>query len=111
MFGQRKVIVPAIRPWIEQRRQFVRDGINRCDIGPLEPIAVTARQAQIIEGVRPLALPRADMLNMKAGPRLGRLNQSAILTDVACSFANLMAKASSIITSGYVGAPAGPSIA
>ena len=57
----------------------------------LEPIAVAAREAEIVQLVGALMLSRANVLDVKPCPRLGGLNESAILADVACSRADLIA--------------------
>ena len=52
---------------------------------------MATREAEVVEVIAPLMLPRADVFHVESGPRLRRLDQSAVLADVARPLAHLVA--------------------
>ena len=76
---------------MEERSELASHRIDRRHVRPFEPIAVTARQTEINEIVRPLMLPRTNMLDVEASPRLIRLRQATVLARVAGPLAHKIA--------------------
>jgi hypothetical protein len=76
------MVAPSIQPWVEQSNYFAGDGITSRYVRALVPIAMKARESEIIEDGSSSVLSSDDVIHVK-GPRVDGGGQMAILASSA----------------------------
>ena len=76
-----EVLMPLVRPRMEEPHYFARVGIGSGNVRTLVPVAVKTGKGEILEDRLPAMLARNDVIDMK-GQRIDRSREPAILAPV-----------------------------
>jgi hypothetical protein len=76
--SKREVVGVSVAPWVENRNDIVRVGIDCGEVWSLVTVAMTAGRSQVIRIVGVPVLSCLDVLDVESGKRECRLRQRAV---------------------------------